>query len=233
MSAGNENRTEGLIAMSKLYTREAWLRTAIDAFRPRFEAIEMPLPDEVHVSVGFGFGAKAESATILGQCWARRASEDNINHVFISPEVDDTARILDILMHECVHAANDCADGHKGPFAVAAKALGLTGKMTATVAGSDLAAELTLLSRALGPYPHGALTYASRVRRGGPAPAPVPGDPSGGRISSGPGAQKNRQLKVTCAKDGCGCGGYVARTTARWLEVGNPLCPMGAEMQRV
>ena len=51
-------------------TREAWLHRAIEAFRPRFAEIGLPLPGKLHVSVGFGCSSRAESKHILGQCWA-------------------------------------------------------------------------------------------------------------------------------------------------------------------
>ena len=59
-------------------TREAWLHRAIEAFRPRFTEIGLPLPAKLHVSVGFGYSSRAESKYILGQCWARRASADGL-----------------------------------------------------------------------------------------------------------------------------------------------------------
>lgn len=208
-------------------TREAWLHAAIEALRPRFVEVGLPIPEKVHVSVGFGFGAKRESAVILGQCWAKRASEDGVNHVFISPEVNDTARVLDILLHELIHAADDCAHGHKGPFAEAATRLGLEGKMTATTASVQLAAEMVCLAETLGEYPHGAL-HASKLVLA-PVPAPTPGSPEPAptpRIHSGPGTQTTRMIKVECP-----CCGYVVRTTQKWLAVGNPSCPSGTEMQ--
>jgi hypothetical protein len=207
-------------------TREMWLHNAIEALRPRFEEVGMPLPEKLHVSVGFGFGSKAESKNILGQCWARRASEDNVNHLFISPEVNDTARILDILLHELIHAADDCEHGHKGAFAEAATRLGLTGKMTATVASVELAAEMMCLAETLGEYPHGALTAATLMRTKQPVPAGPGGEGGdGGRISSGPKPQGTRMLKLVCPEDG-----YTVRTTAKWLAVGYPSCPCGAEL---
>ncbi len=66
-------------------TREAWLHRAIEAFRPRFTEIGLPLPAKLHVSVGFGYSSRAESKYILGQCWARRASADGVNHIFLGP----------------------------------------------------------------------------------------------------------------------------------------------------
>lgn len=201
-------------------TREAWLERAIDALRPRFIEIGLPLPERIHVSVGFGYGAKSESAIMLGQCWARAASEDEVNHVFVSPEVHDTAMVLMILLHELIHAADNCESGHKGRFAEAAVRLGFEGKMLDPEPSIELAVELMCLAETLGEYPHGAL-HPARVQV---AVAPN-GSPTPGRLHSGPRKQSTRMLKVMCPI----CG-YTARTTAKWLEVGNPRCPAGDEM---
>ena len=208
-------------------TRETWLHRAIEALRPRFAEIGMPLPGKIHVSVGFGYGSRAESKHILGQCWARCASADGVNHVFISPVEADPAGMLATLVHELVHAADDCAHGHKGPFAEAATRLGLEGKMTATRPGTALAAELITLAVALGAFPHGKLDPAGRLV---PVPPGKPGGPDGGdpggKIHSGPGKQGTRLIKLTAV----GCCGYTVRTTRRWLDQGEPLCPHGTPM---
>lgn len=212
------------IPASTEHTREAWLLAAVEVLRPRFAEVGLPLPEKVHVSVGFGGNSRAESANVLGVCWARRASDDGVNHIFISPELGDTARILDVLIHELIHAADDCASGHRGAFAEAATRLGLEGKMTATVASLPLAAEMIVLAEELGTYPHGALSGYSARR----APK-TPGD--GGEalppVSSGPKGQGTRMLKVMCPADG-----YTVRTTAKWLAIGLPTCPCGTEMER-
>jgi hypothetical protein len=113
-------------------TREAWLHRAIETFRPRFAEIGLPLPGKLHVSVGFGYGARAESKYILGQCWARRASADGVNHIFLGPQEGDPAAMLVSLLHELIHAADDCASGHKGTFAETATRLGFQSPMTQT-----------------------------------------------------------------------------------------------------
>ncbi|MDT8915806.1 hypothetical protein [Amycolatopsis sp. PS_44_ISF1] len=202
-------------------TREMWLHKAIEALRPRFEEVGMPLPEKIHVSVGFGGAARAENKFILAVCWATEASADKANHIFISPVLDDTARILDVLIHELIHAADNCKSGHKGPFAEAATRLGLTGKMTATVASVELAAEMITLAETLGDYPHGKFTAFDH------APAPKPGEEPAPKpkVSSGPSAQGTRMLKLVCPEDG-----YTVRTTAKWLAVGYPSCPCGAEL---
>ncbi|WP_200209087.1 SprT-like domain-containing protein [Micromonospora coerulea] len=211
-------------------TREAWLLSAVEVFRPRFVEVGMPLPERIHVSVGFGFGTKAESANILGQCWARRASEDGVNHLFISPEVADTAKVLACLLHELIHAADDCVNGHKGAFAEAATRFGFTGSLLTLNPSIELAAEMMALAASLGDYPHGALSAASRMRTRTPELVPAGGDAPKGKISSGPGTQTTRMLKLVCPGGESCCGGYTVRTTAKWVAVGMPSCPLGTEM---
>ena len=217
-----------------IHTRESWLHAAIEALRPRFTEVGAPIPEKIHVSVGFSYGAKAESGVVLGQCWARRASADVVNHIFISPELADTARVIDVLIHELIHAWDDCASGHKGAFAEAATRLGLEGPMTATTASMTLAAELICLAETLGEYPHGEfiarklLKARTPVAPGG-SPAPTP------RISSGPGTQTTRMIKMVCADDTCPCkdeagNPFTVRTTAKWLSIGSPKCPVGHTM---
>jgi hypothetical protein len=214
-------------------TREEWLHLAIDALRPQFEEIGFPLPEKIHVSVGFGYGAKRESATILGQCWPTTLSEDGLNHIFISPEMNDAGRVLDVLIHELVHAADNCKSGHKGDFATHAKKLGLTGKMTATVATPELAVTLKELAKAIGPYDHAKLyTMGAPIRpKEDPKDSPEePEEPEAPAAPSGPKKQGTRMIKVQCSSE-CECGGYVVRTTAKWIEVGMPVCPFGTVME--
>src|SRR5690349_10363518 len=125
---------------TKFSTREEWLVAAVEAFRPMFSALVDEQIPAVRVSVGWPGGNGRKNA-VIGQCWATAASADKVAQLFISPVLDDAVRVLDVLAHEIIHAIDDCQSGHKGRFAKIAKALGLTGKMTATVAGDELKAE--------------------------------------------------------------------------------------------
>jgi hypothetical protein len=209
-------------------TRELWLEKAVDAFRPRFAEVGHPLPEKIHISIGFGYGAKRENAKILGQCWKRAASEDGVNHVFIGPEEADTMELLVTVLHELIHVALDCEDGHRGRFAEIGTRLGFMGPMTFTPPSVELAAELVCLAETLGEFPHGKLN----VKVLSTAPAPVGGGVivSGGGWHSGPAKQGTRMRKLICETPDCACGGYTVRTTAKWLAVGMPSCPMGAQM---
>lgn len=218
-------------------TRESWLEAAVDVFRERFVEVGYPLPKLIHVSVGFAYGARAESGKVLGQAWKARASEDKAPHVFISPEIGDTSDVLETLLHELVHVAVDVAEPdkspeHKGLFAEIATRLGFLGPMTATPSSVELAAELVTIAAVLGDYPHGALKVPARSRK-------TVGAPVGGgttiKLSSGPAKQTNRYFVVECRNVHCdGCGAYKARMVRKWLDIAAPACGIcGVQMIEV
>ncbi|MFG3715839.1 hypothetical protein [Micromonospora sp. NPDC047730] len=183
-------------------TREAWLVGAVNALRPLFAEHTVTLPT-VRVSVGWpGVSSRKGLTKVIGQCWASFTTADKTPQVFISPALADAGQVLETLVHELIHAWDDCKSGHKGDFAKLAKRVGLTGKMTATVAGDDLKAKLAEIAAQLGEYPHAKLS-------------------AGVRDGQGEKKQTTRMLKVECPDSG-----YTARTTRKWLdEVGAPICP--------
>jgi hypothetical protein len=190
---------------ARFATREEWLVEGVRALAPIFEEAGEALP-AVKVSVGWP-GGRGRKNSVIGQCWSPTVAADEVSHVFISPVLADPARVLDVLAHELVHAINFAGDdagcGHKGAFSRIAKAIGLEGKMTATVAGEGLKARLDEIVADLGDYPHGALVAA-------------------GEGADGPKKQGTRMLKVECAEG----SGYVVRMTRKWIdEFGTPSCP--------
>ncbi|WP_229398107.1 SprT-like domain-containing protein [Micromonospora okii] len=187
-------------------TREEWLVEAVDMFVPIFAAVGAQLP-RVRVSVGWpGVSSRKGLHKVIGQCWASTVSADKVPQVFISPVLDDAGTVLATLAHELVHAVDDCASGHKAPFARLARGIGLAGKMTATHAGDALAARLAEIADHLGPYPHARL--------------------STGAAGAGAGEKKQTTRMIKCE---CGCG-YAVRTTRKWLDsVGAPICPACVE----
>lgn len=191
----------------KTLTREEWLTAAIAKLAPLFEQLGETLP-VVRVSVGFP-GGRGKKGNVIGQCWSAASATDGISQLFISPVLDDAARVLDVLAHELVHAVDDCKSGHRGPFARIAKGLGLEGPMPATTASPELKLVLDEIAADLGAYPHAALAKTAEG-------------------ADGPKKQGTRMLKVECAEG----SGYVVRMTRKWLdEFGAPTCPChGAEM---
>jgi hypothetical protein len=194
--------------------REPWLSGAIDAFRPIFAKHDAKIPTNIRVSCGFpSFGGRSGSRRQrIGECWAKTASKDGSWEILISPTLAEPARVLDVLGHELIHATVGLQEGHRGAFKQLALAIGLTGKMTATVAGEAFKRSIAPILESLGPYPHAELD----TRRG--LIDPGAGEP---RLSSGPKTQTARLLKVMCQ-----CG-YTARVTLKWLsEAGPPHCPL-------
>jgi hypothetical protein len=189
-------------------TREAWLLLAAEAMEGMLERAKAGPRPKLRVSVGWPLGRRKKGGKgvhAIGQCFCKSGSKDGVYEIFISPELDQSARVLDVLLHELIHAYVGVEEGHKGRFKTVAKAVGLEGQMTATVAGDELARALADISARLGPYPHGMLGVGE--------------DPMKKK-------QGTRMLKLECPK----CG-YTARTTAKWLEMGTPTCPCGEKME--
>ena len=189
--------------------REQWLETAIELMKPHFTesipGVEFP---KVRVSVGWP-GGKSGPRTI-GQCWAPFAATDNVSQIFISPVLDDPIIVLATLAHEFIHAIDENKSGHKGAFGVMARAIGLEGRLTATVPGETLTTVLAIILEKLGAYPHAAL---------GSVPVPKPGDSTPRTITGAPSRNKSMQ-KVVCEESG-----YTARVSNKWLLEGTPSCP--------
>lgn len=184
-------------------TREAWLMAAVKAMTPWFAEVDGNDIPQVRISVGWSKRAKSNA---IGVCWHRECSADETNEILIVPTLDEPVRILDVVLHEMVHASDNGASKHSGYFRKTAVALGLEGKMTATVAGDELRERLTKLASKLGDYPHAAL------------------NPSAGTV----GKQGTRMIKVACPDESCG---YTVRTTMKWIQVGLPTCMCGTEME--
>ena len=203
-------------------SREAWLQAAVKHLTGGlFKEAGIPVPP-VRVSVGWPGGGGNKRNTI-GQCWKSTTAEDGVASIFISPVLDDQIDVLGVLVHEMVHAADDCTHGHRGPFREMAVALGLEGKMTATSPGEELRTSLGALAKRLGPFPH------SRINTRGYTVKPKdPADPDGPKIIEGPtGPTRNKSLqKVVCDLDGCDAKGYTTRISNKWLDgFGAPSCP--------
>lgn len=132
-------------------TREAWFEDAVEALATHFELIGLALPP-VKISCSWPGGGSARKRA--GECWTKESSAAGINEIFITPLYSDPIDVLAILMHELIHAADNCVSKHGAWFGKAARALGLEGKLTATHAGPALRMQLGELAEILGPYPH-------------------------------------------------------------------------------
>lgn len=121
---------------------------------------------------------------------------------------DESCRVADVLLHEMIHS---CArfHGHKGAFKQIATTMGLTGKMTATIATEDLRVRIwDDVVSVLGRYPHKKVHLTPRGQRG----------------------KGSRLIKCTCVH----CG-FNMRTTRKWIDhamrnIGSMQCPIGCPL---
>lgn len=182
-----------------LSTREQWLARLAVGMSPKFKSVGAPLPEKLRVTLSLMPKRKA-----IGVCFDPSNSADGTTEVMVRIDRFDPVDVAAILAHELVHAAVGCAEGHGRAFKRVALAIGLEGKMRATIAGPGFAWIEPLLL-AVGAFPHAPLNFNG--------------------LKSGPKTQKGRMLKAKCEE----CG-YVVRVTRLWLEkIGPPLCPCNEE----
>lgn len=184
-------------------TRETWLLAAVLKLKPLLKKAGVEMPEKYAVSCGF---PKSRNKAI-GQCWDPTCTDDGTIHMFISPSIQKATRVLDILIHEMIHAAVGLECKHRGKFRIVAKVIGLEGKMTATTVSEEnpLMEHLEAIVKALGPYPHSALTRTPTATR----------PPAGGWVKF---QSKNDEL-------------YILRLSPRALEIaGAPTDPWGDTM---
>ena len=172
--------------------RETWLNAITTHFiAPHFEAQGYTLPANVRMACSLTSTKKA-----IGQCWSSIASQDNHFEIMIAPSIAESNRVVDILIHELAHAVVGIAEGHNKVFAKCARAVGLEGKMTATIATPELNATISQWVEQMGAYPHAPLTQ-SNIKK-----------------------QSTRMIKCHCPD----CG-YQVYTSRKWIELAMPLCP--------
>ena len=145
---------------SKTATREQWLQEAILALTPLFKEYGYAVP-KCHVSCGFA--STDVKRGHIGQCWSTKASADKVNQIFISPGLSDSVEVLDTLMHELVHAVDDCQNKHGPIFKKMALKLGMKGPMRSAGAGPELKVKLEQIATSLGTYQHAKLNVPRKV----------------------------------------------------------------------
>ena len=122
--------------------------------------------NKIKVSCGFPSGVRGSSANkTIGVCWTEKVSADGNIEIFISPKIANSARAIDILIHELVHAILPDGEGHGKNFRACATRLNLTGKMTATVANEYLINNCKDWIKAEGEYPHAEMILSDRKKQ--------------------------------------------------------------------
>lgn len=182
--------------------REDWLQNAVLQLQPLFKEKGFLVPK---VSISCGFASTGMRSNHIGQCWNKKSCSQNINQIFISPLLDNPVEILDTIVHELVHAIDNCENGHGKEYKKIALAVGLEGKMRQASAGENLRQKLQSISKRLGNYPHSKLQPLTKLRVHRPRP------------------------KAKCSE----CG-YEVTPLKKWRHLGPPICPIDKiEMQPI
>ena len=178
--------------------REQWLMQAVDHLLPLFERAGYSVPI---VKVSIGFPSTGSKGRHLGQCWSTKSAVDGVNQIYIAPHLPTPLDVLDTLVHELVHAVDDCESGHGENFKKIAIDVGLKGPMRSAGAGEWLKQDLLRIAEKLGTFPHGRLSLPVRTMQQAP---------------KRPGAK--------CTK----CG-YEVVMFKKYLHLGPPICPKDME----
>lgn len=183
-------------------TREEWLLKTLTNLNRLFLNHGAIIPDH-RVSMSWPIGNYKK---VIGQYFPSSLHADGIASIYISPSLPTSVAILEVYVHELVHACTP-GDGHGKAFGRLARAIGLDGKLTATKAGAGLLLRLNELIAELGEIPSSPVTYTRLTKK-----------------------QTTRLVKVQCSN----CG-YICRVTNTWLiHCGTPLCRCnGDAMQEV
>ena len=171
---------------------------AVEHLVPLFERAGYSVPI---VKVSIGFPSTGSKGRHLGQCWSTKSAVDGVNQIFIAPHLPSPLDVLDTLVHELVHAVDDCESGHGEKFKKIAIDVGLKGPMRSAGAGEWLKQDLLRIAEKLGTFPHGRLSLPVRTMQQAP---------------KRPGAK--------CPK--CGYGVVMLK---KYLNLGPPICPKDME----
>jgi hypothetical protein len=145
--------------MQQHTTREAWLLAAVEHLRPLFAAKGFSVPP---CQVSCGFASTGTRSGHVGQCWSTKSASNELNQIFIAPTLKSDYDVIDTLVHELVHAVDNCENKHGKEFKKIALKMGMKGPMRSAEAGPELKATLTSLLDTLGEYPHGHLMVGMR-----------------------------------------------------------------------
>jgi hypothetical protein len=159
--------------MAAVYSeREVWLIAAATTLQHEvFPGVGIDASQweqrKYRVSCGFpiGYRGSRTGKVVLGQAFDPSISADGTMEVFINPILDRPFDVLSTLVHELVHVWTGIECGHRGAFATVARGIGLTGKMTSTVPGEELAKKLRDIAALLGDYPHAKIDPNARKKQ--------------------------------------------------------------------
>ena len=189
-------------ATKKIDTREQWLNRAKDGMiKTVFKQAGYKEEDFPQIRITCAPIGSRKTKTI-GQCYNNSLSADYTFEIVISSEIDTPEETIAILAHEIIHALVGLEAQHGPKFRKVALAIGLEGKMSATVAGEAFKQATQALLVKLGEYPHASMKRGEKKK------------------------QTTRMVKLEC-----GDCGFICRASRSAIEAsGEPTCGCGGEM---
>jgi hypothetical protein len=149
-------------AVQSLANREEWLIKMVKKCIPLFESKGFKVPP---VQVTMSFPHTGNRSKRIGECWSPKAAADNLHHILITLEIDDSLKILGVLVHELCHAVVGIDAGHGSKFRRCAISVGLKGQMRSTEEEDWLIELFKSWVDEHGEIPHGKLTMAKSPRK--------------------------------------------------------------------
>ena len=103
--------------------REVWLERAASYLLDYM--VQQGLPRVVvRVSCGWpSLCGLAARVVVVGQCFPPTMSKDGVQHIFVSPRLDDSIQGVGSLLYALMHAAIGCLFGHRKECSQAARRL--------------------------------------------------------------------------------------------------------------
>jgi hypothetical protein len=199
----------------KSINRETWLETITNEYViPHFTQSGFPYLElsttPIKFSVSFIEGVRSgKGLKTIGAHYSHHFSQGGEQHILIHPSLEDSIKVVGVLIHELIHAQLPTDAGHGKQFREVALKVGLTGKMTATEETDDLKQTIATWVKKVGDYPHTTFDVSKARKK-----------------------QTTRMIKVACESNDteCGEGKYKVRMSRTLIEeFGEPLCPCCGE----
>lgn len=153
-------------------TREEWLNAAVEELRPFFSAYSHTLPAEIRVATGYPTNAKRSGFKVLGQCIPSTNSADGHFEVLISPQVDNTHKVVEVLIAQLACTAKGASNQATKAYDKVAQAMHIIPSGTAsnpyyeTTHNSAFVNAYGAIIQSLGAYPHAAVDMAVHKTQG-------------------------------------------------------------------
>jgi hypothetical protein len=140
--------------------RDLWLVDALSVLKSVAGGHGMIVPPIITVSAG-----KTElsrNGAVWGEC--HPGTESTPPHIVISNELNRPLTVLEVLLHELIHAADNSAEEHGVWFKLWARELGLeVTRFPCTKPNRQLRRHLGMIAKNLGPYPKPYRTHVYKL----------------------------------------------------------------------